>query len=54
MKLLRCHTYHAGLRLYEVLALRDLKKCILDSDGRGDEGTRRLKAVPKEMKGPPA
>ena len=27
---------------------------ILDADGRGDEGTRRLKAVLQKMKGPPA
>jgi hypothetical protein len=37
-----------------MFALRDLKKCILDGDGRGEEGTQRLKAVLKEMKGPPA
>ena len=37
-----------------MLALRDLKKLVLDGDGRGEEGTRRLKAVLQEMKGPPA
>ena len=42
------------LRLFEMFALRDLKKCVLDADGRGDEGTQRLKAVLQEMKGPPA
>ena len=31
-----------------------LKKCILDADGRGDEGIKRLKAVMQKMKGPPA
>ena len=40
--------------LFEMFALRDLKKYILDADGRGDEGTRRLKAVLQKMKGPPA
>ena len=43
-----------GLWLLEMFALRDLKKHILDTDGRGDEGTERLKGVLKEMKGPPA
>ena len=43
-----------GLWLFEMFALRDLKKCILDADGRGDEGTRRLKGVLQKMKGPPA
>ena len=44
-----------GLWLFEMFALRDLKKYILDADGRGDEGTtRRLKAVLQKMKGPPA
>jgi hypothetical protein len=47
-------SHRTGLRLYEMLALRDLKKHILDPDGRGHEGTRRLKAVLAEMKGPPA
>ena len=47
-------SHRTGLRLYEMFALRDLKKHILDPDGRGDEGTRRLKAVLAEMKGPPA
>jgi hypothetical protein len=41
-----------GLRLYATL--RDLKKHILDADGRGEAGTKRLKAVLAEMKGPPA
>ena len=43
-----------GLWLFEMFALRDLKKCILDADGRGDEGIKRLKAVMQKMKGPPA
>ena len=43
-----------GLRLLEMFALRDLKKHVLDSDGRGEEGVRRLKAVLREMHGPPA
>ena len=43
-----------GMRLLEMFALRDLKKCVLDGDGRGEEGVRRLKAVLREMKGPPA
>ena len=43
-----------GLWLFEMLALRDLKKCVLDADGRGQEGTRRLKPVLQKMKGPPA
>ena len=46
--------HRTGIRLYEMFALRDLKACILDADGRGDEGTRRLKDVLKDMKGPPA
>ncbi len=33
-----------GLFLYEVLCLRDLKVHVLDKDGRGAEGTARLKA----------
>ena len=41
-----------GLRLFEVFALRDLKKCAPDGDDRGEEGTKRPKAVVKEMKGP--
>ena len=47
-------SHRTGLRLYEMLALRDLKKCVLDGDGRGQEGVRRLKAVLKGMKGPQA
>jgi tetratricopeptide (TPR) repeat protein len=43
-----------GLRLLEMFAVRDLKKHILDADGRGEEGSKRLKAVLKDMKGPPA
>ena len=42
-----------GLRLLEMLALRDLKRCVLDKDGRGAEGIPRLKAVLQDMKGPP-
>jgi tetratricopeptide (TPR) repeat protein len=40
--------------LFEMLALRDLKVHVLDKDGRGEEGLRRLKVVLKEMKGAPA
>lgn len=47
-------SHRTGLRLFEMLALRDLKKCILDADGRGDEGMRRLKDVLKDMQSPPA
>ena len=47
-------SHRTGLRLLEMFALRDLKKHVLDGDGRGEEGIRRLKAVLKEMKGPPA
>ena len=47
-------SHRTGLRLYEMLALRDLKRHVLDGDGRGDEGVQRLKAVLKDMKGPPA
>ena len=43
-----------GLRLFEMFALRDLKKHILDGDGRGEEGLRRLRVVLQEMKGPAA
>ena len=35
-----------------MLALKDLKAHVLDTDGRSDEGVQRLKAVLKEMKGP--
>jgi tetratricopeptide (TPR) repeat protein len=45
-------SHRTGLRLFEMFALRDLKKHILDADGRGEEGTKRLKAVLQEMKGP--
>ena len=41
-----------GLRLLEMFALRDLKKCVLDDDGRGEDGARRLRSVLKEMKAP--
>ena len=47
-------SHRTGLRVYEMLALRDLKRSILDADGRSEEGTVRLKAVLREMKGPPA
>lgn len=47
-------SHRTGLRLLEMFALRDLKKCILDGDGRGEEGTKRLTEVLKEMKGPAA
>jgi hypothetical protein len=43
-----------GLWLLEMQALGDLKTCVLDQDGRGDEGTRRLKGVLQKMVGPPA
>ena len=42
------------LWLFEMFALRDLKKHVLDADGRSDEGNRRLKGVLQKMKGPPA
>ena len=32
----------------EMFTLRDLKTCVLDGDGRGDEGVRLLKGVLKE------
>ena len=41
-------------QVLEMFARRDLKKHVLDADGRGEEGIRRLKAVLSEMKGPPA
>ena len=47
-------SHRHGLRLFEMYALRDLKKCVLDGSGRGEEGTRRLKAVMQQMKGPPS
>ena len=47
-------SHRTGLRLYELFALRDLKQCVLDADGRSDEGLTRRKAVLREMKGPPA
>ena len=37
-----------------MLALRDLKHCVYDKDGRGAEGMRRLKAVLGQMAGPRA
>ena len=46
-------SHRAGLRLLEMYALRDLKSCVLDGDGREQEGIRRLTAVLKEMRGPP-
>ena len=42
-------SHRCGLRLYEMLALSDLTRLILDSDGRRDDGVRRLKAVLAEM-----
>ena len=45
-------SHGTGLRLFEMLALKDLKAHVLDTDGRSDEGVQRLKAVLKEMKGP--
>jgi hypothetical protein len=47
-------SHRCGLRLYEMFAVRDLKQCVLDGDGRGEDGVQRLKAVLKEMKGPAA
>jgi hypothetical protein len=53
---LNCNlTYPDELNVAGLLAgwqLRDLKTCVFDHDGRGDEGTRRLKVVLREMKGP--
>ena len=40
-----------GLFLMEVLALRDLKVCVLDKDGRGTEGSARLKASIHQLLG---
>ena len=38
------YSHSMGLWHFEILALRDLKKHVLDSDGRGEEGIlRRLK-----------
>jgi tetratricopeptide (TPR) repeat protein len=45
-------SHRTGLRLFEMFALRDLKKHVLDGDGRGESGVRRLKAVLQEMHGP--
>ena len=45
-------SHRTGLRLLEMFALRDMKKHILDADGRGEEIMPRLKAVLAEMKGP--
>ena len=47
-------SHRTGLRLLEMFALRDLKKHILDADGRGEQGIQRLKVVLAEMKGPAA
>merc|ERR1712167_382360 len=43
-----------GLWLLEMRALSDFKLCVLDKDGRGAEGARRLKQAMQKMKGPPA
>ena len=40
-----------GYFLLEVLALRDLKVCVLDKDGRAEEGTTRLKASVLQLLG---
>jgi hypothetical protein len=48
---IHCAKSH-GLRLYEMLAVRDLKRLVLDGDGREEEGTKQLKAVLQEMHGP--
>ena len=37
-----------------MFALRDLKKHVLDADGRGEQGIRRLKVLLAEIKGPAA
>ena len=47
-------SHRHGLWLLEMQALGDLKLHVLDKDRRGDEGTRRLKAVLQRMKGPAA
>ena len=47
-------SHRHGLWLLEMQALGDLKLHVLDKDGRGGEGTRRLKAVLQRMKGPAA
>eukprot|EP01046_Picozoa_sp_COSAG06_P090224 COSAG06_NODE_36564_length_445_cov_1.329480_1_plen_147_part_11 len=44
------HRY--GIWLYEALALRDLKLCVLDEMSHGDHGSRRLGAVLRLLKGP--
>ena len=46
-------SHRTGARLWEMFALRDLITCVLDEDGRRDEGLKRLKAVLSEMKGLP-
>ena len=43
-----------GLRLLEMLALRDLKLHVLDPGGRGADGLRRLRAALQRMEGPAA
>ena len=40
-----------GLFLLEVLALRDLKVCVLDTDCRAEEGSARLKASVLQLLG---
>ena len=47
-------SHRTGLRLLEMFALRDLKKCVLDGDGRGDEAVSRMKALLQDMQGPPS
>eukprot|EP01048_Picozoa_sp_COSAG05_P011210 COSAG05_NODE_1042_length_6066_cov_2.922742_2_plen_1109_part_00 len=47
-------SHRTGLRLLEMFALRDLKKHILDADGRGEQGIQRLKVLLAAMKGPAA
>ena len=48
-------SHRCGLRLYKMLALRDLQQCVLHKlPGRAQEVTPRLKALLQEMVGPPA
>eukprot|EP01049_Picozoa_sp_SAG25_P003137 SAG25_NODE_176_length_12787_cov_14.980060_2_plen_1127_part_00 len=42
-----------GFHLYEALALRDLKVCVLDGMGHGEHGSRLLGAALRLLTGPP-
>jgi hypothetical protein len=44
--------HRSGLYLYEVLALRDLKVCVLNAMGHGDHGSRLLGAALRLLIGP--